>query len=284
MEIDLSSQSSAFREAVKPITLEDVLDCLPKDAALVDFLEVRQSKSEPAQEGQIREFRGLLAFVVRHREDVPHIEMLNLGPVSPLSDAIDTWRTTFGMSGRGAAAGRMLRETVWAPIEKHLEGTNLVLVSVDGALGRLPLGALPGKEPRAYVLEEHRLVMLPAPQLLPELVNDIGSKELPGQLLLLGDVDYDADPMSQTNQSARKLRRRSDTALVRGEDAPFRPLAATAEEVASIKELFTELFNPAPETIKTLRQANATEQGFREAAPRFHILHLATARFLCTAG
>ena len=128
-----------------------------------------------------------MAFVVRPGQPV---RMFDLGPVAPLSEAIDTWRKTFGMSPDGRAAGRLLRQKLWEPLLAALGDAKMVLVSPDGVLGRLPLGALPGKEPGTYLIEDHRLALIPVPQLLPALVRDLGRRELGKELLLLGDVDY----------------------------------------------------------------------------------------------
>jgi len=43
----------------------------------------------------------------------------------------------------------------------------------------------------AYWLEDHRLAMIPVPQRLPAVVNDLGKMALPGELLLMGAVDFD---------------------------------------------------------------------------------------------
>ena len=34
--------------------------------------------------------------------------------------------------------------------------------------------ALPGKEPGTYLIEDHRIALIPVPQLLPALVNEKG--------------------------------------------------------------------------------------------------------------
>ncbi|MCH7727932.1 MAG: CHAT domain-containing protein, partial [Planctomycetes bacterium] len=123
------------------------------------------------------------------------------------------------------------------------------------------------------------LAMVPVPQLLPALVSDLDRKELSGGLLLMGDVDYDGDSQTKPKKPRRKSWMRSNTALVRGNDLPFAPLQATGGEIAAIKELFSDLFEPEPEELKTLKQAGATEQAFRELAPRFYNIHLATHGF-----
>jgi len=135
--------------------------------------------------------RCLLAFVLRADGA---LRMVDLGESRTIGEAIDRWRITFGLSPQGMAAGRLLRQRLWEPLLPLIGEAEFVLVSPDGALGRLPLGALPGKEPGKYLLEEYRLALLPVPQLLPALVRQAGRKQVRRGLLLLGDVDYDADP------------------------------------------------------------------------------------------
>ena len=60
-----------------------------------------------------------VAFLVRH--DGPVVR-LNLGPAKPVGAAIDTWRQTCGASPQSAAAGRLLREKIWKPVEARFKG------------------------------------------------------------------------------------------------------------------------------------------------------------------
>ncbi len=202
--------------------------------------------------------------------------LVDLGPVAPLAEAIDTWRETFGMSPDGAAAGRLLRKRIWEPLEPSLDKAKLVLVSPDGVLGRLPLAALPGKEQGSYLLEEYRLAMIPVPQLLPALVSELGRKEHKGGLLLMGDVDYDAEPDEKNPQEDQQ--RGTNTSVVRG-GSQFPALAATADEIASIQQLYTDLFKPGEQEIDVLKRSGATKQAFRRLAPGFSTVHLATHGF-----
>ncbi|WP_197442341.1 CHAT domain-containing protein [Lignipirellula cremea] len=274
LEAELSLQSAEFRAARKQVTLEEMLAALPQDAVLVDFLEYWRFNPNSAQ--QLGAVQSLAVFVVRNGQPVV---LLDLGPVAPLSTAIDTWRRSFGTARDGLAAGRLLRVRIWEPVEKHLAQSNLVLISSDGVLGRLPFSALPGKKDGAYLLEEYRLAMLPVPQRLPAIVSALGRKELSGGLLLIGDVNYDADQEIASASPRQESGTRSSTAMVRGSELHFSQLEATAGEIATIKEVFNDLFQHGPDAVKTLTQSDATEQQFREAASRFDTLHLATHGF-----
>jgi CHAT domain-containing protein len=94
------------------------------------------------------------------------------------------------------------------------------------------------------------------------------------------NYEANADPLP--TKPTQKSWKRSSVSAVRGA-AQFPALAATAGEIASIKTLFTDLFHPAPDAVHTLKQAAATEQQFRDQAPKFYNLHLATHGFFAAA-
>ena len=280
LEAELSQQSAAFRAAQQEVTFAQLLATLPKDAVLVDYLENRGAE------------RKLVAFLVQHADnEADRVTLFDLGPVAPISEAIDSWRQTFGMSPEGKKAGRLLRETIWEPLLLALNSQlstlnsppSTILVSTDGVLGRLPLGALPGREPDTYLLEDHRMAMLPVPQLLPALINSLGQQQLSRELLLLGGVDYDADQSGSKSHKKKAPRRPGDRAGTPGEETTFELLPGTRDEVAAIETLYRDLFEVQSETLLSLSQGEATEARFRELAPQFRHLHLATHGFFASA-
>ena len=275
LEVELSKKSAAFRETKKRITLEMLLKALPKDTALIDFLEYDRSTLDNQKKGKIQFERSLVAFVIQKGKAV---ELIDLGPVQPVGKEIDVWRKAFDTTAEGRAAGLSLRKRIWQPLEAILSGAKTILVSPDGVLGRLPLPALPGKTKGKYLLEEYRIATIPVPQLLPALMNQRAGKKLEGGLLLMGDVDYDADPQAVPKKRRKSWQKNRSTAMVRGTHS-FAHLEATAGEIATIKELFTDLFEPSGDEIKTLAKLQATEAGFREAAPGYYNLHIATHGF-----
>ncbi len=181
------------------------------------------------------------------------------------------------MSPEGQRAGLTIRRQIWEPLLEQIADATTILVSTDGVLGRLPLGALPGKAAGKYLIEDHRLAMIPVPQLLPALVSNLGRKDLSRELLLLGDVDYDSEPAA-AEESKPKLSRPSRN---RGEQmsSRFEPLEGTAGEIAAIKETYINSFTADEDDIASLVKAMATEQRFRELAPQFYHLHVATHGF-----
>ena len=88
----------------------------------------------------------------------------------------------------------MLRRLIWHPLEEYVEDSGLLLVVPDGPLVWFPLGALPGKEPGTYLLEERQIALVPVPNLLPAILSapeDNSDKDtVDGAILLVGDVDF----------------------------------------------------------------------------------------------
>ena len=257
LESELMKASSEFRDAMKRCGFDEVKAAIPKDGILIDFFELGS--------------REMVASVI-FPDAAP--QMIDLGPVKPLGKNIDLWRSSFGMSTEGKQAGAAIRQQIWEPLMPFAEKANTVLVSTDGVLGRLPLGALPGKKADTYLLEEHRLAMIPVPQLLPALVKMEGKKQLTKELLLLGGVDYDGNQepaASEKPESGRKKR-----PWERGAGTQWEFLQYSQPEVEAIGGLYRRLFSPATEAVVDLRGTAATESEFRKYAPQCMLLHLAT--------
>ncbi len=272
LEAELSARSAAYRQARRQVTLEDLQQALPKEVVLVDILQYQHgTPADKKRAAKKTSQQRLAAFVVRHEGPVVRI---NLGPEQPVSAAVDAWRVTFGMSPPAAAAGKLLRQTLWEPIEAKLAGAKIVLVSPDGALSRLPLGALPGKEPGSYLLEERTLAIVPVAQMIPEIVQEEGRKELLKNLLLLGNIDYDSQPgkAAQPPGGVKKFGRGLPEGLPR-----FDRLSATQGEVASIEKLYHKDFGA--EGILTLEEGRATKTAFLAEAGKHRYVHLATHGF-----
>ena len=302
LEAQLSDRSAAFRHANEEVTLDNLLAVMPDDAVLVDFLEFsRTLPSENPTDVALFE-RQLVAFVVRHAADpADRVKMIGLGSSIDVGAEIDVWRTTFGVSAQGIEAGLKLRKMLWEPIEKAVteqrgatkdepktknqERSSLaILISTDGVLGRLPIGALPGSSPDKYLLEEFRLAMIPVPQLLPALLRGDGRGRATHELLLMGDVDYDggAGDAEKPIKRRRPLRP-GETPRSPTESGLFDPLANTAGEIASIKALYAGLFEVSPDDPYSLVKQQADEGRFRELAPQYRHLHLATHGFFAGA-
>ena len=130
------------------------------------------------------------------------------GPRSPWRPIL---RRDARAPGRAGGPAARLRRLVWEPLETHLAGVATVLVSPDGALGLVPLGALPGKAAGSYLIEDYTIALVPVPRMfgVGEAVAADGPKpalaraEAPS-LLLVGDVDYGGDPGAGPDRGASR--------------------------------------------------------------------------------
>ena len=133
--------------------LEQVTASLSGEEALIDLFEYTHSGPPHEGKGPLRRERRLLAFVLRPGRPVA---LVPLGPVSPVTDAVRSWRGAV-VAGRAEAlqaASAALGRRVWDPIRSHLEGARTVLVAPDGALMAFPFAALPGVRPSSYLIED----------------------------------------------------------------------------------------------------------------------------------
>jgi CHAT domain-containing protein len=180
---------------------------------------------------------------------------------------VDNWRRTIDRRRPvrdETDPAAVLRNRVWEPIVGLLGEAKLVLVSPDGALGKLPFAALPGKDSDRYLIEDFTLITISVPQDLPRLLAAAGRTRVDDDptLLLVGDVDFDAGMIGPLPTPAR-----------------WGKLTGTRGEMLTVCDTFEQKY-PFPDgQVRVLRGAKATEALFREQAPKHRWLHLATHGF-----
>ncbi|OAI46312.1 hypothetical protein AYO44_11465 [Planctomycetaceae bacterium SCGC AG-212-F19] len=288
LEQELARLSAAFRSGqdLARLTPEQLQKTLPPGTALVDFLEFWHTSRHPTLKGAYINERRLVAFIVRPDQEIVRLQ---LGSAVPVTEAVEAWRQSLGERVRPVLSDRdpalTLRKLLWEPLEPHLKGAQLVLISPDEALNRLPFGALPGAKAGTFLMEETPLVLVPVPQLLPEVIA-AGPAPKPGgsdaktarppSLLVIGDVDYGADPgvAAVTLGASREA-----VATPPGMDkrVVWNRLAATGPELEAVQQSFKHRFTDG--SVVMLRDKAATESAFRDQAPRHRYLHLATHGF-----
>ena len=271
LEKELAKQIPSLN--LSKITPSDLQNLIASDVALVDIFQYWHSS--PPKEGQGKldfEYR-YAAWVIRKDKSIARLE---LGSAVDINNLVSQWRSSISTrkspSGGPQDPALALREKVWLPIAKHLEGAKTVIISPDGLLGTLPFTALPGEDIKKYLIEERNIAVVPFLQTLPDL---LAKKELAGKnLLAVGDVAYDAEPGSGSLLAKTALR--SKTTL------KWTPLEGTRAEMLAIRDSFEQKFPDAKSM--QLRKAQATEEAFRQQAPKANFLHIATHGFFVEAA
>jgi CHAT domain-containing protein len=273
-ESRLAGLSADFRnEKERPrLTPAQLQAVLPKEAVLLDFLEYTHFTPPAEKKGKYHRERRLVAFVVR-RDGLARVD---LGPSKDIQEAIAQWclalqrrYRTKGDDDLGAAVRRL----VWQPLEEHLHGVKVVLVSPDGALARVPFAALPSGKKDSYLLEDVAVAIVPVPQLLPQLLTPppAARKEQPS-LMVVGDVSYGgAVGGGEATADSRAAPRASAGVLFQ-----WKALENTRDEVAAIKDSFQRRLKGR---VTDLREEEASEAEVRRQAPRHRYLHFATHGF-----
>jgi CHAT domain-containing protein/Tfp pilus assembly protein PilF len=266
LERQLTGRSNAYRAFQDQAKMDaaTVRSALPKETALIDIAVYVHFTPPAADEKGPSTEQRVLAFIVRpDRQDVV---MVPLGSAESLFETIDRWRDRHVLNkpppADSADPGLELRKRLWEPLAKHLDGVKVVLVSPDDRLNNLPLAALPGDKPGTYLIHQYAFATVPVPQLLPALLK--GKAELPAEpaSLIVGDIDFDAEPNS--------------TAATRGNDQ-FPRLTGTREETLAVHDLFCKLFSGRPAEL--LAGKAATKSAFVERAVKCSHLHIATHGF-----
>ena len=281
LETQLAAASPEFQRASKRLTTDELLETLPKDAVLVDFLSFKFWQRVPQEDyNLLKSSRHFLATVLRKGRPV---EFVNLGPEADINEAVDQWRRVFLSKNaddidKVEPAGRELRNRVWEPLLPHLQGAKTVVLCPDRVLGRVAFAALPGREKGTYLIEDHRLACISVPQLLPAIFRKVAGDQRPeSDVLIIGDVDYAANSQPSTDSPQKKKRRRGSEELF--QDVAFTPLDETAGEIAAIRDLFFEVYDAEANAVRTLRKQQATEAAFRKYAGKYETLHIATHGF-----
>lgn len=250
-EAELARGSDEFAEYLKRKKRSgaDLRKMLPEGTVLVEFLQYE---------------KDLCAFVI----DRQKVQRVELGKAGPIEAAVDAYRDQLLGEKPNPAAPKgdprtVLAEKLWQPVAKLLGSPKVVLVCPDGPLCRLPFAALPGSDPKKYLIEELALVTVPVPSLLPDLLAPKTRRGESASLLALGDVDFGKVPADSKRST-------------------ITPLPGTAAELTGVVATFRK---SAPDAkVTELRQGLASEEWVRRGAGRHSYLHFATHGFFAPAG
>ncbi|HEX3657984.1 MAG TPA: tetratricopeptide repeat protein [Pirellulales bacterium] len=265
VSVDFRRQQSQQRRSE-----DEIRAALPADAALIDLLAYARVLRPDEVKAKVSPV-ALIAFVVRREGPVERVE---LGPAGPIENAIAAWRRGYGRKTAGEDPADQLQRLVWQPLEKHVAGAKLLLISPNSQTAPLPWPALRIAAPDVCLIDRYAVAVVPIARLLPELVASAPANEStagPSGVLLVGDVDFGATPgMSNLLATNRSAARGSQS-------VQWSSLPGTRAEIAAIKGSVAKRFGDS--AVTELSGDRATESAIRQAAEKHRYLHFSTHGF-----
>lgn len=263
IDAEISKESVAYRQAVKDVTVDSVAKHLPKDAALVEFVQYRHYNSHFYSAVSERETTPrFMAYVLRPDGQVLHIQLPVNGYV--IDDKVAKIRR--GLQDPSDTKVyrelNLLHDILFIRLLPHLPGIKHLLISPDGDLSLVPFGALLAQDGH-FLAEKYTVTYLSSGR----DVLRFGEHDLKGSApTLVANPDYDA-PGEADAAPLPDAPRGSLPVLAR---AKFSALPGTAQEADAIR-------NIVPEPLVKLQRI-ATETALKQVSgPK--ILHVATHGF-----
>jgi CHAT domain-containing protein/tetratricopeptide (TPR) repeat protein len=185
--------TSARCEKLEAATPDDLRKALPPDVAVVDYFHYYAVEFGDAVRARERPkfARRYAAFAVT----ADNVSWVDLHAGAETDAAVERWREGI-TAGKEipAAIPAKVRDLVWEPLRKTLPaGIKVMYVCPDGALCKVPFGALPGDKPGGVVLDDFAVATIPhAPFLLDKLWPQEAAKKPSSGALVVGGVKYDA--------------------------------------------------------------------------------------------
>jgi CHAT domain-containing protein len=296
-ERSVAEESASERAEIAnaSLGLADVRRALPPESVLVSFVQFNRSTRSPATSVDLSKTPSMAAFVLR--ADGTSVALVPLGTVANIERRVSAFRIeasgTRLISGGDSEtalreyrrAGDALRQTIWDPLAAHLRHAHRILVVPDGAIGLVPLAALPAGD-SSYLLEQ----LPPISYLSAErdLVAMTGPVQTGARgMLALGGPAFDeqapaaARPVYPAATSDVLAALPADTRSVSGcaglQGLRFQPLPDTIAEVQEISRFWSARRNSEPATL--LVGSEARETTFKQSAHNYRVLHLATHGF-----
>ena len=294
----LAEESASERAEIARVAvgLDEVRRSLPAGSVLVSFVQFNRSTRRIAIDRTSSKTPSIAAFVLRAGQQ--KAELVPLGTVANIEQHVSAFRReasgTRLLSGHNPEtamleyrrAGDALRRTIWDPIEPQVRDSTRVFVVPDGAIGLVPLAALPVKD-TSYLLEHTPPISyLSAERDLAAMTEPVRTGAR-GILALGGPAFGDAAPAAAPVSvapapvlpaaSAADIR---SAACASVQSLQFQPLAGTIAEAQEISRLWAARRTAEPATL--LLGPEASETTFKRSAHEYRVLHLATHGFFLT--
>jgi CHAT domain-containing protein/tetratricopeptide (TPR) repeat protein len=299
----LAEQSAAFRAERRraQIGLDDVRAAIPPEGALVSFVRYERSvfrtpKAAAASgANDPRPVRTVPSYMVLVLRPSGSPMAIPLGTATAIDALVTEWRV--GLMAPNVApaetavrpvrvTGAELRHLIWDPVAKHLQGASRVFIVPDGSLSLVPFAGLPIAQ-ASYLLETGPVIHYLSAE--RDLVLSARVSTAKRGLLAIGGPAFDNRTLSSGTKAATASTPTRQQGAVRGpaqicgglQAIRFQPLAGTLQEVKELSSLWNARATSGEksDSAQVLVGRAASEAAFKQEAPHYRILHLATHGF-----
>lgn len=264
-QAEISRQMGGSLQAAEPLSIEEVRQLLPADAALVEFALF--SPLAPKAAGGER----YAAYILRKDATTKWID---LGPREAIDRMVDSLRRSMRQQDRVDVRkpARDVDRTVMEPIRRLAGNSTHLLLSTEGSLNLVPFAALSDENGR-FLIERYAVSYISSARDLRRLNSSSSAGDVS---MVIANPDFGQTQADASVLLPRKKvsipsdRRRSVTNTRDLADTYFAPLLGTEAEGRSIVEIFPDA--------KLISGSEATETALKSvASPK--ILHIATHGF-----
>jgi CHAT domain-containing protein/tetratricopeptide (TPR) repeat protein len=249
LQVELSRKSARFRKAIQPVTVAQMQRSIPRDAALVEYLQfLREFTSEeknpkpdtftmvgPGGKLETYSFPKIGPFGVGAGRYVAYVffpngdpQRVDLGDADDINATALEFRAAMSNLQNEAKARRLARELdekMMRPIRKVLRGRLHVFVSPDGDLSLIPFAAL-RDEGGHYLAEKYQFSYVNSGRELLRLGGSTSDRDKPAIY---------ANPTFGRESHSLSARRSADREAVKSMD--FESLVATETEAVQVASL-----------------------------------------------
>lgn len=261
-EAELSRQTSGSFQGTRALSVAEVKDLLPKDAALVEF-----AVFSPLT-GKTPEDERYAAFILRKNAPT---EWVDLGPRAVIDRMADSLRNSMRQQSRPDVRklAREIDKAVMQPIRSLAGEPTRFLLSTEGSLSLVPFEAFYDETGR-FLIERYSITYISSARDLRRLADSRSAGNTP---MVIANPDFGetlAEADGQASDIGSEDRRRSVTNTRDLAETYFAPLSGSEAEGRSIVQIFPNA--------KLISGADATETALKDAVSP-GILHIATHGF-----
>jgi len=270
LEAELMERSAEFRQQVQPITISQVQEAIPTDAALLEFIQYKPYNAETGEWGSPH----YAVYILRSNGEPQwadlgeaaaideNIQILRnaLKSRQPVRASVAVVRTEGKIENVNASAQELYRQLL-SPILETIGDAEHLLIAPDNQLNLVPFAALVNEDNR-YLLQDYSITYLTSGR---DLLRFQLEREEAQPPLLFANPAYDQEGKALAQTTGGNSQRSADLKTLQ-----FGPLPGTIAEGEAIKDLLPQF--------QLLTQQEASESILKQNEnPRF--LHIATHGF-----